>query len=115
MLSQVFYVLLFYVIGEVVSYLINGFVPGSVIGMLLLFTALCFKVINGEKVNKLSKALTDNMGFFFLPAAVGLMSAFDVLSKYWLVILISTTVSTILVIIAVALVQQRMGKEDKNG
>ena len=40
MLTEVFYILFFYALGEFVSYLIDGFIPGSVIGMVVLFLAL---------------------------------------------------------------------------
>ena len=40
MLLQVFYILFFYFVGECISQCIHGFIPGSVIGMVLLFLAL---------------------------------------------------------------------------
>ena len=64
-------------------------------------------------MNKISKLLTDNMGLFFLPAGVGLMTSIGVISHYWAVILISCVVSTILVIATVALVQQKFEKRKK--
>ncbi len=39
-LIKIFFIFLFYWIGEFLSYLMGGFVPGSVLGMLLLFLAL---------------------------------------------------------------------------
>ena len=75
MLLQVFYILFFYFAGECISQCIHGFIPGSVIGMVLLFLALAFKVVKPCHVNKISKLLTDNMGLFFLPAGVGLLPA----------------------------------------
>ena len=110
MLLQVFYILFFYFIGECISQCIHGFIPGSVIGMVLLFLALAFKVVKPCHVNKISKLLTDNMGLFFLPAGVGLMTSIGVISHYWAVILISCVISTILVIASVALVQQNFEK-----
>lgn len=110
MLLQVFYILFFYFIGEVISYGINGFIPGSVIGMVLLFLALAFKRVKPEHVNKVSKVLTDNMGLFFLPAGVGLMGSLNILSASWAVILTACVVSTILVIATVALIQERFEK-----
>ena len=113
MLLQVFYILSFYFVGECISQCIHGFIPGSVIGMVLLFLALAFKVVKPCHVNKISKLLTDNMGLFFLPAGVGLMTSIGVISHYWAVILISCVISTILVIASVALVQQNFEKRKK--
>ena len=115
MLIEAFYILFFYFTGEFISYLIDGFIPGSVIGMVLLFLALAFKVVKPNKVKKLSTLLTENMGLFFLPAGVGLMNSLGIISQYWVVIVTASVVSTILVIASVALIQQKLGKEtDEN-
>lgn len=110
MLTEVFYILFFYFTGEFISYFIDGFIPGSVIGMVLLFLALAFKKVKPAKVQRISRLLTQYMGLFFIPAGVGLMSAVDILSQYWAVILTASVVSTILVIASVAWVQQKMEK-----
>ena len=113
MLIEAFYILFFYFTGEFISYFIDGFIPGSVIGMVLLF--LAFKVVKPNKVKKLSTLLTENMGLFFLPAGVGLMNSLGIISQYWVVIVTASVVSTILVIVSVALIQQKLGKEtDEN-
>ena len=115
MLIEAFYILFFYFTGEFISYVIDGFIPGSVIGMVLLFLALAFKVVKPNKVKKLSTLLTENMGLFFLPAGVGLMNSLGIISQYWVVIVTASVVSTILVIASVALIQQKLGKEtDEN-
>lgn len=115
MLIEAFYILFFYFTGEFICYFIDGFIPGSVIGMVLLFLALAFKVVKPNKVKKLSTLLTENMGLFFLPAGVGLMNSLGIISQYWVVIVTASVVSTILVIASVALIQQKLGKEtDEN-
>jgi holin-like protein len=111
MLIQVFYILLFYLLGELVSYVMGGFVPGSIIGMILLFLALAFRAVKPENIGKISKALTDNMGLFFVPAGVGLMTSFGIISEYWAVILVSSSVSTVLVIVTVGYIQQFMERK----
>ena len=79
MLKQAFYILFFYFTGEFISSFIDGFIPGSVIGMILLFLALVFKLVKPANVKKLSTILTENMGLFFLPAGVGLMTSLGVI------------------------------------
>ncbi len=110
MLVEAFYILFFYFTGEFISYFIGGFIPGSVIGMMLLFVALAFKKVKPAKVRRLSTVLTENMGLFFVPAGVGLMNSFGIISQYWVVLLTASIISTILVIASVALVQQKLEK-----
>jgi len=113
MLLQVFYVLFFYFVGELVSHCIHGFIPGSVIGMILLFLALAFKWVKPAHVDRISKLLTDNMGLFFVPAGVGLMTSFGIIARYWAVILVACVVSTVLVIASVGLTQQKFEKHKR--
>ncbi|NDW19348.1 CidA/LrgA family protein [Dysgonomonas sp. 216] len=108
MVKGIFIILLFYFIGECVSYLIEGFVPGSIIGMLLLFASLYLKVVSPINVEGVANAFTKNMAIFFIPAGAGLISSFGILSKFWTAIIVVCSVSTVLVIAVVALVQQKM-------
>src|SRR5574344_2374113 len=80
MIKGSFYILLFYFLGSLISLLIKGFIPGSVIGMILLFLSLFFKLINPENVRVAATAITKNMAVFFIPAAVGLMAYGELLS-----------------------------------
>jgi len=93
-------------IGSLLSLTINGLVPGSVLGMLLMFIGLQTKIIRPEWVAITANGLTRNMALFFVPAGVGVMVAFDILAKSWLDILTITIVSTLAVIASVGLTQQ---------
>lgn len=95
-------------LGNLISIGINGLVPGSVVGMLLMFVGLQTKIIRHEWVAATATALTGNMAMFFVPAGVGIMVAFDILAKSWHEILFISLVSTICVIAAVGLTQQWM-------
>ena len=113
MIRGIFYILLFYFIGECVSYLIYGFIPGSIIGMILLFLVLHFNIIREDDVENVANAFTRNMAVFFIPAGAGLLGASDVLSKFWVSIIVVCTVSSLLVISVVALIQEKMEKRSK--
>ncbi|MFL2106074.1 CidA/LrgA family protein [Desemzia sp. FAM 23991] len=97
-IKQLFWIFLFSFIGEIISALIASFIaiPGSVIGMILLFLALQFNWVRVEQVDEVGTWLTDNMGIFFVPAGVGLMSNFGVLANTWWQLLIIMAVTTIL-------------------
>jgi holin-like protein len=110
MIKGLFFILLFYFIGECFSYFINGLIPGSVLGMVFLFLALLFKIINPENVRKTATLITGNMAIFFIPAGVGIMTYSELLANAWVGILTAIFISTICVIISVALIQQYMEK-----
>ena len=110
MIKGLFFIFLFYFLGEAASYLINGFIPGSVLGMVFLFLALFFKLLHPDHVRQTATLITQNMAVFFVPAAVGLMSYYELLSQNLVTIITAITISTIFVIISVALVQEYMEK-----
>lgn len=89
-IKQLLWIFFFSLLGEILSSLIANIVaiPGSVIGMVLLFLALHFNFLEMEQVDKVGTWLTDNMAIFFVPAGVGLMTNFDVLAQSWLQLLI---------------------------
>ena len=113
MIRGIFYILLFFFVGECISYLLRGFVPGSIIGMILLFLFLHFKIVKEEDVEGVANAFTKNMAIFFIPAGAGLLGASDMLSKFWVSIIVVCSVSSLLVITAVALIQEKMEKHSK--
>lgn len=113
MVKGIFIILLFYFLGQGLSYLIDGFVPGNILGMILLFLSLYFKALKPDNIKDVANAFTRNMAIFFIPAGAGLLGAYGLISKFWMSILIVCSVSTILVITVVAVIQQQMEKRRK--
>ncbi|MBQ4278827.1 MAG: CidA/LrgA family protein [Rikenellaceae bacterium] len=106
----IFYLLLFYLLGNLLSALMNGFVPGSVLGMLLLFAALLAGVVNPAHLRKPARFLLDNMMLFFVPVAVGLMAAYDLIRGHLGAIIVSLLLSTLVVLVVVGIMQQKLGR-----
>ena len=83
--KQIAIIIGFCLVGEIISWGITKlipefFFPGSLIGMLLLFLALYFKIFKIDRVAVVGTFFIENMGFFFVPAAVSIMSYFDVIA-----------------------------------
>lgn len=110
----IFYILLFYFLGEIISHLIYGFIPGSIIGMVLLFLSLYYKKVNVQDVEGVSDAFTRNMTVFFIPAGACLLEEPDRLSHFWLSIVIVCSLSSFLVILVVGLIQEKIEKHSKS-
>ena len=92
-------IMMFFYVGNMISDIIKPFIliPGSIIGMLLLFLALIFKVIKLEHVENTSNFFLKYMGFFFVPLGVGLMETFGILKTIWWQLIIILIVSNIIV------------------
>ncbi len=113
MIKGTFIILLFLLLGEIISLAIEGYLPGNVLGMILLFVALQWKLVGADDIRKITKLLTGNMALFFVPAAVGLMASAALIAQNWLAILVSSVVSTMLVLAVVGVIQQKIGKDGK--
>ncbi|BAV03387.1 CidA/LrgA family protein [Lactococcus formosensis] len=58
-------------------------VPGSILGMIFLFLALQFKVLKFTDVDEVGSFLINNMTILFLPAGVGIMAKWSLISNFW--------------------------------
>lgn len=88
----------FLAIGELIVWLTGVPVPSSIIGMVMLAASLECGIIKLSQVNTFADFLTRNLGFFFVPAGVGIMRCFGLISSQWLPIIIATLLSTFIII-----------------
>lgn len=115
----------FSIIGEFISYGLRllfpaFFIPGSLIGMLLLFITLETKLIKYIWIDSVSEFFISNMGFFFVPAAVSILNYLDILAPIWPKIILIITISFFLTFISIGLsvkltlfIQEKAKKETK--
>ena len=88
----------FLALGELIVWLTGVPVPSSIIGMLMLAAALKLRLVRVFWVDKAADFLIKNLGFFFVPAGVGLMNCLGLIERQWLPIVASCVVSTFLII-----------------
>ena len=94
-MKQLGVILVISLTGEVLNHLIPLPVPASIYGLVLMLAALCLKIIRVSDVKETAVFLIEIMPMMFIPATVGLMTAFDILKPRLLayaVIIIGTTV-----------------------
>lgn len=75
-------------IGNVISNVFRLPVPGSILGMILLFLALQFKLLEFRHVDEAGSFLINNMTILFLPAGIGIMAKWNLISHFWAQILL---------------------------
>jgi holin-like protein len=109
----IFIIFFFFALGNIISWLTGEFIPGSVIGMLLLFTGLLTGIVKPGKVATAANFLVGNMALFFVPVGVGLMVSFHFFKGNVTAIVTSVVVSTFLVLLSTGFVQQWMEKWKK--
>lgn len=86
-------------IGDILSKISGLPIPGTVIGMVLLFMLLYFKVIKLSSVEPAADVLLSNLAFLFVPPAVALITKLDLLKDIWVQILTITVISTVITMV----------------
>ena len=91
----IFVILAHLVAGNLLSWLIGGFMPGSVIGMVLLYITLRTGIVKEHWIRVVAVFLTDNMTMFFMPAFIGIMDLWGIISMNfwaWIAVLVLSTI-----------------------
>ena len=94
-----FIILAHLVAGNLISTLIGGFIPGSVIGMVLMFISLLTGIVKDYQIRTVSTFLTDNMTMFFIPAFMGIMDLWGIIRMNivaWVAVVVATTLMVLL-------------------
>lgn len=95
-LTQLLIIFSYSILGDFIAPILPLPIPGSIVGLILLFLSLKFQVLKLDQIELSGNYLKNNMGILFVPLSVGIMNYFDLLSQYWFVILLITIISTIL-------------------
>lgn len=88
-------------VGIFVSSLLPIAIPGSIIGLLVMFLLLSFQILPAKWVKPSSYLLIRYMALLFVPIGVGVMQYYDVLTAQFGPIVVSCLVSTLLVMVVV--------------
>lgn len=101
--------------GEFLNAVLPLPVPASIYGILILFICLKSGIIPLSAIKETSAFFIEIMPVLFLPAAVGLLDSWDILSDTWLAYLAICLISTILVMGISGLVTQLILKRNGDG
>ena len=113
--NQLGIILGIWAVGELVSSLLSNIItmPGTIIGMIILFLLLQFKIMKEETIKDVAGFLLGNMAIFFVPAGVSLINSLGLITENMLVLLLSGTVATIIIMIVTGkIVEIMINKKD---
>lgn len=112
-MTGLFIILLFWLAGNALSTLTGGYVSGNIIGMILLFAALCLRWVRAETVRPAARFLLGAMALFFVPYGVGLMDSYLVILDNLWAIVISGIVSTLIVLLVTGRTFQSLDRRSR--
>lgn len=97
-----FIIIMVYVyLGEFISTYIPFPLPGSVIGLILLYISLELKIIKLKQVDETATFLKNNMTIMFIPLTVSIMNSYDILHRNLFPLVITLIISTTITMIVV--------------
>lgn len=112
----IIHIVLLYIIFRVgiwIENTLNLIIPGSVVGMIILFILLMTNVLKLTWIKDGASFVVNNLAFFFVPAIAGVVNYLDLFkgNGFWLIIIV--LLSTFLVMLSSSLISQKMmaGKE----
>jgi len=118
--NQLLIIFLFTIFAEAIIILSGLRFPSSILAMLLVLIFLHLKWLRTEQIQELSDFFLMNMGFFFIPAAVGVIDKLPLLEDKIYIILAIAVMTTIIPILVTPLavsitvkIQQRLGHHDE--
>ena len=110
MLAAITTLLVYQLVGEVISRMLELPVPGPVIGMALLFATLLLRESFAEPLRETAQTLLQHLSLLFVPAGVGVMLHFHRIGTEWLPLAVSLIASTVLAVAVTALVLQVLAR-----
>lgn len=93
-------------VGEAVVWWTGVKLPGSIVGMGVLFAALQAGWVKVEWIGRLTDALMENLTLFLVPPCVAVISYLDLIADDWFSILAATVASTLCVLLVTGKVHE---------
>lgn len=107
-LKQLMIILFISFLGEILKMVIPLPIPASVYGLVIMVAALKTGILKLYQVKDASSVLIETMPVMFIPAAVGLMTAWGALRPICGPVAVITVTTTVIVMAATGVVTQTM-------
>lgn len=104
-------------IGTFIQQYFKLIIPGSVIGLILLFIFLLLKIIPEKWISEGAGFMTKHLILFFIPATVGMINYYHLFIGKGFFLVIITIISSLLVLITSGYVSEKLStrRSTKNG
>lgn len=114
MIAPLATLLAFQLAGEALAFGFRLPIPGPVIGMALLLTAIALRPALRDALRPTSTALLQHLSLLFVPAGVGVMVHGQRLAHEGVAIVVALVISTVLALAATALTVRALWPRDED-
>ena len=113
-LKQSAWIFGFTLLGEALHRLLPLPIPAAVYGLVLLFVALCLKLVKVEQINKVSDFLLTILPILFVSPAVNLLESWGIVAPHVIPIALLVVSSTVLVFAVAGVVSQLFCRKEQD-
>ncbi|CAG7912668.1 MULTISPECIES: CidA/LrgA family protein [Mammaliicoccus] len=100
------------VLGSWIQETLNIPIAGSIIGLVILFLLLQFKIIKEEWIKDGANLLLSTMIFFFIPSIVGAMNLVNQINAQFIFLIVLVIASTCIVALSSGYIAEKMLKSN---
>lgn len=111
-IAQIGIIIVFYLAGEAIVNVTGIFVPGSIIGLVLLWLVLYFKLLNVKYIQTGASFLLAFLTLFFIPSTVGVINYPELLTLPGVLLMLAVVVSTLFTIVVTGKVSKYIEKKE---
>ena len=101
-------------IGDTLHNFFNLPIPGNILGMMILLVLLLTGILKLSMIEDVSNFLLKHLSFFFIPAAVGLITCLSILEGKWTALMFISVVSTFIVAVVTGMTVQILMKRKRS-
>lgn len=105
----------FYLMGTWIQQIFGLFIPGSIIGLILLFILLMTGIMKAPWVEGGARFFIKHLALFFIPATVGIINYLDLFSGEGMLLVIIGLLSTFMVMVSAGHTSQLLIKHKERG
>lgn len=111
-IKQLFWILLFSGIGELLQVVIPLPIPAAIYGLVLLLAALCTGLLKAEHIADTARFFIAIMPLLFVAPAVSLLAHWNLIAPQLTPIVMITVLSTVVVLAVAGLVTKALQRKD---
>lgn len=97
-IAQIGILTIYYYLGVVIVNLTGIFIPASIVGLILLWLSLYFKLIKVQYIQDGATFFLAFLTLFFIPSTIGVVDHPELLSKAGLYLILAVIISTLFTI-----------------
>lgn len=97
-IAQIGILTIYYYLGVIIVKLTGIFIPASIIGLILLWLSLYFKLIKVQYIQDGATFFLAFLTLFFIPSTIGVVDHPELLSKAGLYLVLAVIISTLIAI-----------------